>query len=135
MDSSIASIYPLYLAASLFLVGLCGAVLRRSMLAVLLGVQLMFVGVALIFATYAQQHGEGAGIGVAALILMVGALEVALAAAVILRAYHAGGAQAAAELLADWSAGPERLRDEEPEPDPDPEPEPDSEQAREEPRR
>ncbi|WP_052545978.1 NADH-quinone oxidoreductase subunit NuoK [Enhygromyxa salina] len=91
----------LYLALALFGVGLGGALLRRSLVVALLGIQLMLVAVALCFCAYARFFADPGGQIAALLIMLVGLCELAVAIAVALRVLRADSARAAT-LLDDW---------------------------------
>ncbi len=107
----------LYLGLGLFAVGLCGAVLRRSMIVALLGVQLMLAAAALLLCAYGRVFFDANAQVMAGLVLLVGLCELAVTAAVVLRSanYDASapdeqrGANAdegqEAGLLADWTLG------------------------------
>ncbi|GEM_PF-3403971 len=75
----------LYLALGLFALGLGGAVLRRSLVVVLLSVQLMFAAVALLLCTQAYALGQPSGQAAATLVIMVGLIELGVSVAVIAR--------------------------------------------------
>ena len=75
----------LYLGLGLVCVGLCGAVLRRSMIVALLGVQLMLAGAALCLCAYGRVFFDPGAQAMAGLVVLVGLCELAVAAAVILR--------------------------------------------------
>jgi NADH:ubiquinone oxidoreductase subunit K len=94
----------LYLALALFCVGLGGALLRRSLVAVLLGIQLMLGAVALLFCAYARFFADVSGQLAALAIVLVGMIELAIAIAVALRIVRAEQADEAS-LLDDWHAG------------------------------
>ncbi|PRP98329.1 NADH-quinone oxidoreductase subunit NuoK [Enhygromyxa salina] len=91
----------LYLALALFGVGLGGALLRRSLVVALLGIQLMLVAVALCFCAYARFFADPSGQITALLIVLVGLCELGVAVAIALRAIRADG-PGAATLLDDW---------------------------------
>lgn len=92
----------LYLAFVLFTIGLAGVLLRRSLLAVLGGVQIMIGAVVLILVAYARYHGDLAGQASAGIVALVGLLELALAAALVVRAQTG----ASHDWLADWTVEP-----------------------------
>ena len=95
----------LYLALALFCVGLGGALLRRSLIAVLLGIQLMLGAVALLFCAYARFTLDANGQLAALMIVLVGLIELAIAIAVVLRIVRAEQAHGgSAALLDDWHA-------------------------------
>jgi NADH:ubiquinone oxidoreductase subunit K len=98
----------LYLGLALFGVGLGGALLRRSLVVALLGIQLMLVAVALVFCAYARFFLDPGGQIAALFIVLVGLCELGVAAAIVVRAIRADGPGAAA-VLDDWSGaeGPE----------------------------
>jgi NADH:ubiquinone oxidoreductase subunit K len=99
----------LYLALALFCVGLGGALLRRSLVVVLLGIQLMLSAVALVFCAYARFFADPGGQLAALAVVLVGLVELAVALAVVVRA-RAGEQADASEgsVLDDWtrSEGP-----------------------------
>lgn len=103
----------LYLALALFGVGLGGALLRRSLVAVLLGVALMLVAVALCFCAYARFFVDPGGQIAAVLVVLVGLCEIGVVVAVVLRSLRArsesvGEAQTeAVNLLEDWAGSAE----------------------------
>lgn len=90
----------LYLALGLFGVGLAGAVLRRSLISALLGVELMLAAIALCFCAYARMFVDGAGQIAALLVVLVGLCELGVIVAIVLRALREGGGD---RLLDDWS--------------------------------
>lgn len=93
----------LYLALALFGVGLGGALLRRSLIAVLLGIQLMLGAVALLFCAYARFFIDVKGQLAALAVVLVGLLELAIAVAVVLRTVRAEQAEGTTRsLLDDW---------------------------------
>lgn len=96
----------LYLAFALFGVGLAGVLLRRSLIAVLGGVQIMIAATVVLLCAYARHHGDVGGLASAVIVALVGLLELALAVALVLRAQ----ASSAGDLLEDWtcSVDPER---------------------------
>jgi len=96
----------LYLALALFCVGLGGALLRRSMIAALLGIQLMLGAVALLFCAYARFFADVGGQLAALAIVLVGLLELAIAIAIVVRAVRAEQAEGRTRsLLDDWHTG------------------------------
>jgi NADH:ubiquinone oxidoreductase subunit K len=95
----------LYLALALFGVGLGGALLRRSLVVALLGIQLMLVAVALCFCAYGRFFADPGGQIAALLIVLVGLCELGVAVAIVVRAMRAD--PGAASLLDDWSEGRE----------------------------
>lgn len=75
----------LYLALALFGIGLAGAVLRRSLIAALLGVELMLAAVALCFCAYARMFVDASGQIAALLVVLVGLCELGVIVAIVLR--------------------------------------------------
>lgn len=100
----------LYLALLLFGVGLGGALLRRSLVAVLLAIQLMLAAVVLCFCAYARLRMDPSGQIAALSIALVGLCELGVAVAVVLRGLRVEAAQGddeamsleGARLLEDW---------------------------------
>lgn len=92
----------LYLAFALLAIGLAGVLLRRSLLAVLAGLQLMLGAAVLLAAAYARHHGDAGGQVLALMLALVGLLELALAAALVVRAQTGSGH----DWLSDWTRTP-----------------------------
>ena len=105
----------LYLGLGLFAVGLCGAVLRRSLVIALISVQLMLVGAALCLCAYGRVFFDMGAQVMASMVLLVGLCELGVAAAIVLRSarYEASAPRAPAreepegDLLEDWTLGGE----------------------------
>ena len=89
----------LYLALALFAVGLGGAVLRRSLIAALLGIELMLVAVAVLASAYARMFVDPKGQVVALLIVLVGLVELAVIVALAVRMVAGAGEDA---VIDDW---------------------------------
>jgi NADH:ubiquinone oxidoreductase subunit K len=90
----------LYLALVLFAIGLTGAVLRRSLIAALLGIELMLAAVALCFCAYARMFVDPAGQIAALLVVLVGLCELGVIVAIATRSLREGPSD---RLLDDWS--------------------------------
>lgn len=86
----------LYLALALFGVGLGGALLRRSVVAVVLAVALMHAAVALLLCAYARFFVDSRGQIMALMVLLAGLVELVIMIAIAARVRRAGGD------LADW---------------------------------
>lgn len=71
------------LAAVLFSLGGIGVLVRRSPLAILMSVELMWNAANLLFITFARQHGNLEGHVMAFLVITVAAAEVAIGLAII----------------------------------------------------
>lgn len=71
------------LAAILFSLGGIGVLVRRSPLATLMSVELMWNAANLLFITFARQHGNMEGHVMAFLVITVAAAEVAIGLAII----------------------------------------------------
>lgn len=98
----------LYLGLTLFAVGLGGALLRRSLIATLLGVELMLVALALALSAYARHFLDPGGQVAAALVVLVGVCELAIVVAVALRCVRVSstsGEGEGASLMSDWHGG------------------------------
>jgi NADH:ubiquinone oxidoreductase subunit K len=96
----------LYLALALFTVGLGGALLRRSLVTALLGIQLMLVSAALLLSAYARLFLDLGGQLAAIAVVLVGLVELAIAAAVVLRLFAAEAGDdglVRAGWLHDWT--------------------------------
>ena len=67
------------LGATLFVIGLLGAVIRRNLLIVLMCMELMLNGVNLTLVTFARVHGSTDGAVLVFLVFVVAAAEIAVA--------------------------------------------------------
>jgi NADH-quinone oxidoreductase subunit K len=67
------------LGATLFVIGLLGAVIRRNLLVVLMCMELMLNGVNLVLVTFSRVHGSTAGAVLVFLVFVVAAAEIAVA--------------------------------------------------------
>jgi NADH:ubiquinone oxidoreductase subunit K len=96
----------LYLALALFCVGLGGALLRRSLLVVLLAIALMLGSIALLFCAYARFFADPGGQLIALCVVLAGLLELAVVVAVVIRALRAEQLEGRERsLLDDWQDG------------------------------
>jgi NADH:ubiquinone oxidoreductase subunit K len=95
----------LYLSLALFGVGFGGALLRRSLIATLCSIALMFGALTLLFCAYARFFIDAGGQRIALVVALVGLLEIVIAAAVALRARRAEQAEGRERsLIDDWHA-------------------------------
>lgn len=78
----------LLLATLLFVVGLAGALLRRSLLVTLLSFELCVLGAVLAFVDFAVARGDGAGLAKAAVLLFLGVTHAVLGAAATLAVFR-----------------------------------------------
>jgi NADH-quinone oxidoreductase subunit K len=74
----------LYLALALFALGLCGVVIRRNLLVMLMSMELMLNGVNLSLVAFANQMGAAEGAVLVFLIFVVAAAEIAIAIPIVL---------------------------------------------------
>ncbi|MDD5629746.1 MAG: NADH-quinone oxidoreductase subunit K, partial [Elusimicrobia bacterium] len=77
-------------SAALFLLGLAALVLRRQLLAMFLGLELMVVAAALALGAEAGRAGLGEGLVAALLALAVAAAEAVVGLALVLRVHWSG---------------------------------------------
>lgn len=87
----------LYLALVLFGLGLGGAVLRRSLVAALIGVQLMLLALTLWFCAYARMFVDARGQAIAVLVALAGLCELAVIVAIVLRS-----SASRRDVIDDW---------------------------------
>lgn len=85
-------------SAALFLIGLAMLVLRRQLLAMFLGVELMIVAAALALARQAGAAGQPEGFVAALVALAAAAAEAVVGLTLILRVYWSGRAPESGEL-------------------------------------
>ena len=91
----------LSLAVALFAIGLLGVIVRRSLLVMLMCMELMLNGVNLSLVTFAQQTGSAVGAVLVFLIFVVATAEIAIAIPIVLllvRRRHTLDADAYADL-------------------------------------
>ncbi len=79
------------LAALLFTIGFLGVILRRNLLVVLMGIEIVLNGVNLTFATFARQQGNEAGQVAALFVLAIAAAEAAVALSLIVLVFRQRG--------------------------------------------
>jgi NADH-quinone oxidoreductase subunit K len=77
----------LLLAAALASVGIYGVLTRRSILVVLMALELVLNAANLVFLTFARLRGDAAGHTAVLFVLVVGAVEVTVGLAVLLAFY------------------------------------------------
>ncbi len=82
----------LYLAAVLFTIGLCGVLLKRNALVVMMSVELMLNAANLTFLAFARQSGTLAGHAIAFFVIAVAAAEAAVGLAIVIAIYRSRGA-------------------------------------------
>lgn len=78
------------ISALLFSLGMAAVVLRRQLLAMLLGLELMISAVNIALVYYANLFGDAAGLSAALLIIAVAAAEAVVGLALILKVYQSG---------------------------------------------
>ena len=74
----------LFIAVTLFAIGLLGVIVRRNLLVMLMCMELMLNGVILSLVTFAQQTGTTSGAVLVFLIFVVAAAEIAIAIPIVL---------------------------------------------------
>ena len=82
----------LFLAAILFTIGLCGVLLKRNALIVMMSVELMLNAANLTFLAFARQNGDPAGHAIAFFVIAVAAAEAAVGLAIVIAIYRTRGA-------------------------------------------
>jgi NADH-quinone oxidoreductase subunit K len=88
------------ITAILFAAGVAMVVMRRQLLAMLLGVELMIAGANLAIVHSAGLHADAEALAVVALVLAVAAAEAVVGLSLILRAVRAGRGTDAGEFAA-----------------------------------
>ena len=79
--------YPLGLAAALFAIGAFGVVFRRSVIVVLMCIELMLNAVNITFVAFGRELGDMAGQVMVFFVMTVAAAEVAVGLAILLVAF------------------------------------------------
>jgi NADH-quinone oxidoreductase subunit K len=82
----------LFLAAILFTIGLCGVLLKRNALIVMMSVELMLNAANLTFLAFARQNGDLAGHAIAFFVIAVAAAEAAVGLAIVIAIFRTRGA-------------------------------------------
>jgi NADH-quinone oxidoreductase subunit K len=82
----------LYLAAILFTIGLCGVLMKRNALIVMMSVELMLNAANLTFLAFARHAGDVSGHAIAFFVIAVAAAEAAVGLAVVIAIYRTRGA-------------------------------------------
>lgn len=78
------------LTAFLFACGLAMVALRRQLMAMLMGLELMISAVNIALVCYASQYGDGETLAAVLLIIAVAAAEAVVGLSLILKVYRAG---------------------------------------------
>ncbi len=79
----------LYLASILFLVGLCGVMLRRNVLIILMSIELMLNAANIVLISFSRFHGNLDGQVLAFFTIAVAAAEAAVGLAIIVSIFRA----------------------------------------------
>ncbi len=77
------------LSALMFLIGVCGVIVRRNPLVMLMSIELMFNAANLLFVAYARAWLNNAGHIFAFLVITVAAAEAAIGLAIVVVAFRA----------------------------------------------
>ncbi len=81
----------LWLAAALFTIGLCGVLIKRNALIVMMSVELMLNAANLTFLAFARQHASISGHAIAFFVIAVAAAEAAVGLAIVIAIYRTRG--------------------------------------------
>jgi NADH-quinone oxidoreductase subunit K len=81
----------LYLATILFTIGLCGVLMKRNALIVMMSVELMLNAANMTFLAFARQTGNVSGHAIAFFVIAVAAAEAAVGLAVVIAIYRSRG--------------------------------------------
>lgn len=79
----------LYLAVGLFLVGTVGVLLRRNILIILMGIELMLNGANIMLVAFSRWHGNLDGQVIAMFVIAVAAAEAAVGLAIVVSLFRA----------------------------------------------
>ncbi|KZS66299.1 NADH-quinone oxidoreductase subunit K [Mycobacterium kansasii] len=79
----------LYLSAVLFTIGAAGVLLRRNVIVIFMGIELMLNAVNLAFVTFSRLHGQLDGQAVAFFTMVVAACEAVVGLAIIMSTFRA----------------------------------------------
>jgi NADH-quinone oxidoreductase subunit K len=81
----------LWLAALIFTIGLCGVLMKRNALIVMMSVELMLNAANLTFLAFARQTGSVNGHAIAFFVIAVAAAEAAVGLAIVIAIYRSRG--------------------------------------------
>lgn len=87
-STAIGAEHALILAVILFVIGLCGVMLRRNLLFVLMSLEIMMNAAAVAFVVAGSIHGTSDGQIMFIFILTLAAAEAAIGLAILLQFYH-----------------------------------------------
>jgi NADH-quinone oxidoreductase subunit K len=88
MPSEVPVMHVILLGAILFTIGMVGVLVRRNMLVILMGIELMLNGANVVFVGYARLLGDMGGHMWALFIMSVAACEVAIGLAILITLYR-----------------------------------------------
>lgn len=88
MTAAVPLSHGLWLAATLFSLGLMGVLLRRNLLFILMGIEIMLNAAGVAFVAAGQRWGEADGQVMFVLILTLAAAEVAVGLAMVLQIHR-----------------------------------------------
>lgn len=88
MPSEIPTMHVILLGATLFTIGMVGVLVRRNMLVILMGIELMLNGANVVFVGYARMFGDMAGHIWALSIMAVAACEIAVGLGILMTLYR-----------------------------------------------
>lgn len=85
---AITSAHIVVLAATLFVIGMSGAILRRNALTLLMSVELMLNAANVLFIGYSRQYGDAGGHVMAFFVMAIAAAEAAVGLAIVLGVFR-----------------------------------------------
>ncbi len=85
-------------ALALFATGLIGAMFKRNLITVFMCVEMMLIGAMLAFVAFASAYGDMSGAVFAFFILTIGAAEVAVGLAIIVRLFKLENTVSASDM-------------------------------------
>ena len=86
--SSVPIDHYLVLASILFMIGAIGVLTRRSVLVILMSIQLMLSAASLTFLAFSRLHGDHQGHVMVLFVIAVGVAELAIGLAMVLRIFR-----------------------------------------------
>ena len=79
----------LYLALGLFVIGACGVLMRRNVLIILMGIELMLNAANIVLVAFSRWHGNLDGQVIAMFVIAVAAAEAAVGLAIVVSLFRA----------------------------------------------